>query len=121
MIEDASTLIASATGYTVPPEDESLLKYFWDNEGARIKNDTNQEEVPEELDGLQTRRTAAQYIKLKKRAILGDDGVQVAKSIKEGDVSVELTGETDSERLDSLYGIWMDDRGETSCFRRLRW
>lgn len=121
MIEDVGTIITGATGYSVPSEDESFLKYLWDSEGVRIKNDTNQDEVPEGLDGLQTRRTAAQYIKLKKKAILGDDGLQVAKSIKEGDVSVELTGETGSERLDSLYGIWMDDRGELACFRRLRW
>lgn len=121
MLEDVGTIITGATGHTIPPEDESLLKYFWDNEGVRIKNDTNQAEVPTELDWLQTRRAAAQYIKLKKKAILGDDGVQVAKSIKEGDVSIDLTGETDSERLDFLYSIWMDDRGETACFRRLRW
>lgn len=51
MIEDVGTIITGATGYSVPPEDESLLKYLWDSEGVRIKNDTNQDEVPEGLDG----------------------------------------------------------------------
>ena len=55
MIEDVGTIITGATGYSVPPEDESFLKYLWDSEGVRIKNDTNQDEVPEGLDGLQTR------------------------------------------------------------------
>lgn len=121
MIDDVKTLIKGAAGYAIPTADSALLSYLWDSEGQKIMNDTNQLEVPAELDGLQTRRTAGEYIKLRKKAILGDDGAQVAKSIKEGDVSVELSGETDSERLDSLFAALTDDRGETACFRKLRW
>lgn len=121
MIDDVKTLISGAAGYTIPATDAALLSYLWDSEGQKIINDTNQPEVPAELDGLQTRRTAGEYIKLRKKAILGDDGAQVAKSIKEGDVSVELAGETDAERLDSLFAALTEDRGETACFRKLRW
>ena len=121
MIEDVETLIIGATGYMPSDNDAAFISYLWKTEGQRIKNDINQDEIPEALDGLHTRRTAAQYIQIKKNDILGDDGAQVARSIREGDVSVELAGETKSQRLDALYAALMEDRGETVCFRKLRW
>lgn len=121
MIEDVEALITGATGYTPPETDGAFISYLWETEGRRIENDINQDDVPEELDGLRTRRTAAQYISLKKNDILGEDGTMTARSIREGDVSVELSGETEAERLDALHAALMEDRGETACFRKLRW
>lgn len=120
MLEDVKLLISESTGYTVPDGDRGLLSWLWESEGQSILNTINQGTLPLELDGLHTRMTAGRYISLRKAAILGEDA-RIPKSIKEGDVTIELSGEDDSTRLDSLVSHLMDTGGQLIAFRKLRW
>lgn len=57
---------------------------------------------------------------MRKITILGDDAVDVVKSIKEGDTTVELQGDTAASRLDALAAVLLRGR-DLGCYRKLKW
>lgn len=120
MTDDVKTLIHAATGYTVTDDDNSLLDLLYNQTEQSIKNYCNISEITQELEPELNERVAALFIKVKKAAVLGDESVCVATSIKEGDTEVQLSGTTPEERLDSLIAEWTKER-DLVCFRRLRW
>lgn len=96
----------------------------------RIKNETNQQEIPEGLNWLASEMVAGQYLSLKKNSgQLNIDGLDLeaaVKQIQEGDTNtVFAIGEgstTPEQRLDALINYLMNGRThEFIKYRRLVW
>ena len=108
------------TGYEITAEDEPLLKYLYAAEVQHVLNDCNLSDLPEELVSMVEMVTAGQFLMINREKILGDEALDVVKSIKEGDTTVELGGSNPEARLNSLISVLTKER-DLSCFRRLRW
>lgn len=113
-------LIKGYTGYEIITEDEPLLRYLYDAEVQHVLNDCNLSELPDELVSMVEMVTAGQFLTINRAKVLGDEALDVVKSIKEGDTTVELCGSNPEERLNSLISVLTKER-DLSCFRRLRW
>lgn len=120
MIDDVKTLIEGATGYVVKDSDMALLEYIYRGEVQHILNDCNQKELPAELQYVANEMTAGRFLQMSKSVVLSADEIDVVKSIKEGDTTVELGGSSPEQRLDTLITLWTKER-DLGCFRRLRW
>lgn len=83
-------------------------------------NDCNLKELPGELQHTVDEATAGRFMQMSKPAILSADELDVVKSIKEGDTTVELGGTSVEQRLDMLIALWTKER-DLGCFRKLRW
>ncbi len=122
MIDEVKTLIFSTTGYETPETDDQILWWLWNAAGQDIINSTAQLAVPEDLVTLQVRMTAAAYISTHTAQIAEACDMSTVKSIKEGEVSVDMTGAT-PEAI--LAGIAAELKGnpeeQMKCFRKLRW
>ena len=112
MIADVKILIKGATGYDVKDSDMTLLEYIYQGDLQHVLNSCNLKEIPDELQ-----RTVDE---MSKAAILSADELDVVKSIKEGDTTVELGGTSAEQRLDALIALWTKER-DLGCFRKLRW
>lgn len=122
MIDDVALLIKSMAGYDVPGEDADILQFLWTSTEREILNMTHRCSLPVELDPLHVRMTAGYYISTHLPQMAGADGVQVVKSIQEGNVRVDIGGESTIDRLKALADVLMKDgAGEAVCFRKLRW
>lgn len=119
-LDNVKRLIQASTKYAVPDEDAALLTYLYNNELQDVLNNCNLTELPVELQHVVEERTAGRYLQLRKSTILGDDAFDVVKSIKEGDTTVELAGETASARLDALAAVLLRGR-DLGCYRKLKW
>ena len=64
--------------------------------------------------------TERKFLALQKGVILGTEGVEVVKSIREGDTTVELGGTSAEQRYDALVQVLTKER-DLSCFRKFRW
>ncbi len=120
MIDDVKTLIEGATGYVVKDSDMALLEYIYRGEVQHILNDCNRKELPAELQYVANEMTAGRFLQMSKSGVLSADEIDVVKSIKEGDTTVELGGSSPEQRLDTLITLWTKER-DLGCFRRLRW
>lgn len=122
MIDDVALLIKSMAGYDVPGEDDDILQFLWSSTEREILNMTHRHDLPVELDPLHVRMTAGYYISTHLSRMAGADGVQVVKSIQEGNVRVDIGGESTADQLKALADALMKDgAGEMICFRKLHW
>lgn len=121
MIDDVKNLIKAATGYEVTEDDAPFLNYLSENVRKEILTDINQEELPDSLSGFWDRRTAAAFLRVRYQEILGSENLNVVNRITEGKVTIQLAGSTPEARMTSLIGVWENDGGLLSCFRRIRW
>lgn len=102
--------------------DDILMEYIFEHETQSIKNRTNLKEAPKELLYIAEEKTAGEIIRHSKSTLINDDEVRVAKTIKQGDVSFEFTGETKGEMLDSAIGWLTRNRNEEIiCYRTIKW
>ncbi|WP_311194409.1 hypothetical protein [Selenomonas noxia] len=118
--ENAALLIKSCTGYTVTAEDDALLQYLYQSERQHILNVCNCADLPAELELILDETVAGRFLQLRKAAVLGDAALDVVKSIREGDTTVEFGGKSAEQRLDAIIAVWTKER-DLLCFRRLRW
>ena len=121
MIDDVKRLIEAATGYAVAEADMPLLSYLSETVRKEILAEINQEEMPDGLSGLWDRRTAAAFLRVRYQEILGSENLNMVNRITEGKVTIQLAGSTPEARMTSLIGVWENDGGLLSCFRRIRW
>lgn len=120
MIADVKNLIKGATGYDFKDSDVALLGYIYQGEVQHVLNSCNLKEIPDELQHAVDEMAAGRFMQMSKAAILSADELDVVKSIKEGDTTVELGGTSAEQRLDALITLWTKER-DLGCFRRLRW
>lgn len=120
MIADVKILIKGATGYDVKDSDMALLEYIYQGEVQHVLNSCNLKEIPDELQHAVDEMVAGRFVQMGKAAILSADELDVVKSIKEGDTTVELGGTSAEQRMDALIALWIKER-DLGCFRRLRW
>lgn len=120
LIPKAVELIEGATGFVAI--ETKMLEYIIQSELDKALADINHTELPIELETYVVRRACGVFIHMNTKKILGNDDMQVAKSIRMGDTSVELGGTTNEDRLRALIGeLTQEDRRLLACYRRIRW
>lgn len=117
---DCAAYIKTLTGYTTTADDQALIEYIMAAEVQHVLNDINQDTLPDALNMDVRDVVAGRFIMARKVAIIGDDSLNVVKSISEGGVSVSLGGTTAEQRLDALTRLLTKER-DYSCFRKFRW
>lgn len=120
MFDDAKMLIKACVGYEVKESELPLLSYIYNDVSQHIKNDCNVTEVPSGLQSVLDELTAGKFLALQKNTIIGADGFDVVKSIREGDTTVELGGTSNEQRYDALVKRLTRER-DFSCYRKFRW
>lgn len=108
--------------------DDPLLDMVISNVQWRIKNLTNQKEVPEGLESMAVSMAVGEYLNMKKAtgSLEGFDLEAAVKQIQEGDTNISFAiGEgslTPEQRLDSLINFLINGRmDEIYHYRRLVW
>lgn len=107
---------------------DPLLDMVIINVQWRIKNLTNQQEVPEGLESMAVFMAVGEYLNMKKAtgSLEGFDLEAAVKQIQEGDTNISFAvGEgslTPEQRLNSLIDYLINGRiGEIYRYRRLVW
>ena len=110
--------------------DDPFIPYLINSVTERVKNETNQPEIPEGLHWLTVELVVGEYLTFKKNAgqldMNGLDFEAAIKQIQEGDTNtVFATGEgslTPEQRLDNLTNYLMNGRtNEFLRYRRIVW
>ena len=120
MLADVRMLIKASVGYEVQDIDLPVLSYIYSDVEQHSKNDCNVAEIPEGLRAMLDELTAGKFLAMQKGVIFGTDGLDVVKSIREGDTTVELGGTTPEQRYDALVQVLTRER-DLSCYRKFRW
>ena len=128
MLEDVIALL-TAIGVT-GAGDDPLLPYMVNSVTERVKNETNQSEIPEGLHYVAVELVVGDYLTFKKNAgQLNIDGLDLeaaVKQIQEGDTNTVFAigagSMTPEQRLDFLISRLCRDRSrEFIRHRRLVW
>lgn len=128
MLDDVVALL-DAVGVT-GAADDPLLPYMINSVTERVKNETNQLEIPEGLHWLAVELVVGEYLAFKKNAgqldIDGLDLEAAVKQIQEGDTNTVFAigdgSQTPEQRLDTLIARLTCDRSrEFIRFRRIQW
>lgn len=110
--------------------DDPLLPYMVNSVTERVKNETNQSEIPEGLHYVAVELVVGEYLTFKKNAgqleIDGLDLEAAVKQIQEGDTNTVFAigdgSQTPEQRLDTLIARLTHDRSrEFIRFRRIQW
>lgn len=120
MLERVQEVIKAFTGYEVKEEEKGFLQYLYESVERHIKNECNVVAVPEGLQAVHGEMTAGRFLQVQKAAVLGSDALEVAKSIRMGDTTVEFAGSTPEARYDALVAALTKER-DFSCYRKFRW
>lgn len=118
LINCVMLLIQSSTGYSV--SETSLIEYLLQSEKQHIMNYCNVKEVPEGLHNALIEQVAGTFMLIKKEDILGSDKLNIVKSIREGDTTVEFGGDTPLARLTTIAEYLTRER-DLVCYRKLKW
>lgn len=126
MLEKARELLA-ALGYTVAVDD-AMLVFIGNSVTERVKNETNQSEIPEGLEYLSAEMVVGEYLNLKKNSgeLEGFDTEAAIKQIQEGDTNITFAlgagSSTPEQRLDNLINYLINGRTrEFIRYRRVIW
>ena len=126
MLEKARELLA-ALGFTVAVDD-ALLVFIGNSVTERVKNETNQSEIPEGLEYLSAEMVVGEYLNLKKNRgeLEGFDTEAAIKQIQEGDTNITFAlgagSSTPEQRLDNLINYLINGRTrEFIRYRRVIW
>ena len=128
MLDDVIALL-DALGVT-GAGDDPLLPYMVNSVTERVKNETNQPEVPEGLHYVAVELVVGEYLAFKKNAgqldIDGLDLEAAVKQIQEGDTNTVFAigdgSQTPEQRLDTLIARLCQDRTrEFIRYRRVQW
>ena len=124
--EEASAVLA-AFGVPQAAEDP-LLEVALQRVRDRLRNETNRDQIPEELIGMGARMTAGEYLRMKKvcGTLEGFDLEAAVKQIQEGDTNTVFAigdgSATPEQRLDSLIECLIEDKNqELYRYRRIAW
>ena len=126
MLDEAVALLA-AMGFTVDSTD-TVLVFISNTVTERIKNETNQLEVPDGLHYLAVEMIVGEYLNLMKGSgqLDGFDAEAAVKQIQEGDTNIVFAlgdgSSTPEQRLDNLIAYLISGRTrEFIRYRRLVW
>lgn len=113
--------VKEITGKDIPKGDETLLKYIAIDTATHIKNYINRAYIPQGLSYLWVNLTTARYIEVKLSSNAWQENeLNVPKSIRLGDTTVELTGDDVKTRLTgAIEALRRED--DMKCYRRLKW
>lgn len=131
MLENVIERLASFGYSDVTDSDMVILDFAVKKVTSTIKNDINQQDIPEGLLCIAVDMVVGEFLSAKK-AFSPDDlssldlSSEAVTELKEGDISVSLGvadgTQTDEQRLDALISRLLTyGRDEFSAFRRIRW
>ncbi len=118
---DYTSYIQLLVGYTVTTGDLDLLTAIENGEKQHILNYISTAEIPDKLQYVLRDLVTARFLKYKATVVLGDDNLNVAKAVTEGDVSVQIGGTTAEERLNDLISVLASRESDLVCYRQIRW
>ena len=110
--------------------DDPFIPYLINSVTERVKNETNQPEIPEGLHWLTVELVVGEYLTFKKNAgqldMNGLDFEAAIKQIQEGDTNTVFSvgdgSYTPEQRLDSLIDFLINGRvGEIYRYRKMVW
>lgn len=128
LFNDAVTLLDSLG--VAGAGDDPFLPYLINSVTERVKNETNQQEIPEGLHWVSVELVVGEYLTFKKNAgqldMNGLDFEAAVKQIQEGDTNtVFAVGDgstTPEQRLDALINYLVNGRThEFIRYRRIVW
>ena len=128
MLEDVTALL-EALGVT-GADGDPLLPYMINSVTERVKNETNQPEIPDGLHYVAVELVVGEYLAFKKNAgQLDVDGLDLeaaVKQIQEGDTNTVFSvgdgSYTPEQRLNSLIDFLINGRiGEIYRYRKMVW
>lgn len=117
-------------GYKVKAEDEFALNFCVEKVRNTIKNDTNQNEVPEGLEHIAVDMATGEFLLSKKTFAPTDlatlDLDHAVKQIQTGDTSTTFAvgegSQTPEQRLTAFINYLLSyGKAEFSAFRRIKW
>jgi hypothetical protein len=119
--EAVNMQVRQITGKDISKEDTTLLKYISLDAETHIKNFINRAYIPQGLSYLWVNLTTARYIEVKLSSNAWQENeLNVPKSIRLGDTTVELTGDDVKTRLTgAIEALRRED--DMKCYRRLKW
>lgn len=119
--EAVNMQVRQITGKDISKEDTTLLKYISLDAETHIKNFINHSCVPKGLSYVWVNLTTARYIEVKLSSNAWQENeLNVPKSIRLGDTTVELTGDDVKTRLmGAIEALRRED--DMKCYRRLKW
>lgn len=127
MLLDDAVALLTALGVTVAADDP-LLGFIVNSVTERVKNETNQQEIPEGLRFMAAEMVAGQWLNTMKGAgrLEGFDLDAAVKQIQEGDTNITFAvgdaSASPEQRLDSLINYLMNGRTrEFIRYRRMLW
>lgn len=116
------TLIKRYCDYDVTSEDVAFIDYAYKVVEQSILNSINRQNLPSELENIVELRTVGEFINSRKDKILGDDDLEVTKSVKIGDTKVDFGGVSKEERLTMLADSLINrGKRDIACYRKLKW
>jgi hypothetical protein len=118
--EDYGKYINNLVGYAPDTNDNDLLAILETQEVQHMLNVTHQNTLPEALYPAVKNRVTGLFLAVRKKDIVGADNTQIATSVKEGDVQINLSGASDEQRLDSIIAE-LSKAGDLACFRQFQW
>ena len=126
MMDDVVALL-NAMGLTVTADDP-MLTFIVNSVAERVKNETNQQEIPEGLRYMAAEMAVGQYLNILKGTgqLEGFDLDAAVKQIQEGDTNITFAigagSSTPEQRLDSMINYLMNGRThEFIRYRKLLW
>lgn len=117
-------------GIEVGDNDEFALTFCVDKVSNTIKNETNQPDVPEELEHIAADMAVGEFLMAKKtfapESLSGIDFAYAVKQLQTGDTNtVFATGEgsmTPEQRLNAFISYLLSyGKDEFNSYRRIRW
>ena len=119
-IDEYKTYIESLTGYKLTDDDTVLLGILETQYYQHILDYTHLDTLPDALLPLLKAHVVGMFLMARTKVILGDENTHIVTSIKEGDVQVNLKGNSDEQRLDAIIAE-LSKEGDLKCFRRFPW
>lgn len=111
--------------YEIVEGDEFLIAFTIQKVENTIKNECNITKIPEGLNYVAVDMICSETLMTKKQTnSLGDNfSIDSAlKSVKLGDTSVQLDGESDEAKLNALINHLMNyGMNELICYRKIKW
>lgn len=121
MLEDVTKRLESLD-YIVTDVDEWVLGFYISKVENHVLSQTNLTTIPIELHESSVDNVCGEFLLGKKGSgqLTGFNIDGAVKKIQEGDTTVEFTGSTPEQRLDSLIASLMTG-GDYASYRRVKW
>jgi len=118
----------SQLGFEITIHDDAMIQFAVDKVSNHIKSETNQKEIPEQLEKVAIDMMVGEFLYFKKSLgllnVASLDFSTAVKSIQEGDTNVTFAiseKDTTEAKFDKFIHGLIHQEVNYSAFRKLRW